>query len=333
MPDGSVVLTSQPAALARVLDVLDAQRTPTGLPWRPDRRRTYRLVLELLVHAMDWQTGLVCALTRAEIAARAHTSERTVTDVIAWGQTAGLVHVVEGGASATFLGTSHGRTPTYALLGRQPCAPTATAVGKENPCRARADESLVDDQPTEQRPRHRSAPPGPAWAAHDRPDDAQGRAAATALVLARTGLVGRVPRHRAVAMLAMWWRAGWCPAGLLHALEHHPDRPDEHRGCAVTGARNPLALLGYRLSPWRGRVEQLPAAVRAVDRVERLAGQARRAAQDARPDHELVEPVPFVPTSSHAARAAALATLRPRPLSRRVAQTRTRRPQRPGAAS
>jgi hypothetical protein len=35
------------------------------------------------------------------------------------------------------------------------------------------------------------------------------------------------------------WEAGWCLAGLLYALDHHPDHQDKPRGDAPRGARDP----------------------------------------------------------------------------------------------
>ena len=94
---------------------------------------------------------------------------------------------------------------------------------------------------------------------------------AVATLLERTGLGARVVRWRAVAMLGPWFEAGWCVAGLLHALDHHPDRPEATRGDAVRAARDPLRVLGHRLGPWRGRLADLPAGLMAVD------GPAQRA--------------------------------------------------------
>ncbi|OLM27888.1 hypothetical protein Ae717Ps2_7106c [Pseudonocardia sp. Ae717_Ps2] len=62
-------------------------------------------------------------------------------------------------------------------------------------------------------------------------------------------------------MLASWWDAGMCPAGILHALDRHPDRPGVARGDAVSGARDLAAVLGARLAPWRGRLHELPTVV------------------------------------------------------------------------
>jgi hypothetical protein len=61
------------------------------------------------------------------------------------------------------------------------------------------------------------------------------------------------------AGLAPWFKAGWCPAGLLWAIDHHPDQPEQHRGDALRGATDPIRVLLARLAPWTGRHDQLPA--------------------------------------------------------------------------
>lgn len=48
---------------------------------------------------------------------------------------------------------------------------------------------------------------------------------------------------------------------MLHAIDHHPDRPDHHRGDMLRGVRDPIAILGARLRPWTGRLGELPASL------------------------------------------------------------------------
>lgn len=60
-------------------------------------------------------------------------------------------------------------------------------------------------------------------------------------------------------MLKPWWDTGWSPRGLAWAIEHHPDRPDHHRGDIRAGATDLIAVIGARLKPWRDRHHQLPA--------------------------------------------------------------------------
>jgi hypothetical protein len=73
-----------------------------------------------------------------------------------------------------------------------------------------------------------------------------------------------VPLWRTRALLRPWWDAGASPAGLLWAIDHHPDHPSHHRGDALRGAHDPLRVLGHRLQPWRGRLSELPLTARGI---------------------------------------------------------------------
>ena len=127
-------------------------------------------------------------------------------------------------------------------------------------------------------------------------------------------------------MLRPWWVDGWCVAAVLHAVDRHPDRPTLGRGDATAGARNPLALLGHRLAPWRGRLDELPADIQAVDRVARLVAVARRADADQTPETPAVTPTPAVGRPPSPARLAAMAAV-PRPRLSRAVSSRSRRPE------
>ena len=113
-----------------------------------------------------------------------------------------------------------------------------------------------------------TAPAASPWPAFGVPQNPAERTAATICLLERLGLdggrVSGVPLWRARALLRPWWDAGACPAGLLWAIDHHPDHPLHHRGDALRGARDRLGVLGSRLRPWRYRLDELPAAVTGV---------------------------------------------------------------------
>ncbi|WP_156934913.1 hypothetical protein [Pseudonocardia spinosispora] len=247
--------------------------------WRSDRRAAWSTILRHLVHCMDWArgTGLVTAVTARRLGDAGSRSPRTVSRVIAWAVEVGLIVVAEKGASATFLGSSTGRTPTYAFylpteLELPPVAGLAHPA-QPAPCHDPATSAEeLGDLPTGQRlvkPLTRCRPARVAstpWPLFGVPRCAADRGRATLRLLERLGLVGSsgVVLWRAKAMLAGWWNAGACPAGLLHAVDHHPDQPDRHRGDAFRGARNPLRVLAHRLEPWAGRLAELPAPVRGV---------------------------------------------------------------------
>lgn len=265
VPHGLVVVTDQPAARELIERSIDAEA------WRADRRRVARIVLRTLVEAMDWRTGLVTGATREKAAQRAGASPRTVSRVIAWASRAGLLVCVEKGATARFLGTASHRAPAYVFV-----SPSGMPIPRP---RRVADDQRVDQignppascdstQTLVREGAKRTSPRTPAWPSRDRARDARERAAATRTLLERAG-VRRVPAWKASAMLARWWRAGWSVAGVLYAVDHHPDRPEELRGDAIRGARDPLAVIGHRLAPWQDRAAELPAAVQAVDPDER----------------------------------------------------------------
>ncbi len=104
------------ATALRVVEALTATQR-----WRSDRRASWSAILRQLVCCVDWQTGLVTADKLGAAGARA---PRTVSRVIAWAVEVGLVVIAEQPASAAFLGTTQGRTPTYAIY--LPCHAEST---------------------------------------------------------------------------------------------------------------------------------------------------------------------------------------------------------------
>lgn len=263
-----------------VLDQLEALRRVDALVaeqgWRSDKRAAWSAILHQLVRGMDWQTGLVAALTAQRLGDAGDRATRTVSRVIAWARDVGLLVVIEHGASAAFLGTEHGRTPTYALVTNAPLPyvpnpDDSTDAESDTPSDLlepeNGDPSLgtFSFKPlTEMRLERQPSTP-PSWPVHGVPKSAPERSSANRLVFQRLGLdrggVSGVPLWRTRALLRRWWDAGVCPKGLLWAIEHHPERPDHHRGDAFRGARDPLRVLAARLRPWDGRLHELPAAV------------------------------------------------------------------------
>ena len=265
------VLVDQAEALTVVERLVDEQ------DWRSDKRTAWTAILRQLVCSMDWTTGLITAVTLGRLGDAGHRAPRTVSRVIAWARDAGLLVVVEHGASAEFLGTDHGRTPTYVLVATHADAPPAPAV--DHPDGGPFDEAFAQltgaveengDLPLpqdEHQPLNgtRLKPTTPAdenWPIYGIPQTAPDRTAATRRLLQRLGTDGRgvpgVPLWRARALLQPWWNAGTCPAALLWAIDHHPDTPHHHRGDALRGTRDPLRVIGARLQPWRGRLHELP---------------------------------------------------------------------------
>jgi hypothetical protein len=213
---------------------------------------------------MAWETGLITGVTVDRLGAAGSRASRTVSRVLAWARDSGILVVVECGASADFLGTDSGRTPTYALVTTQP--PTRSADDAQLPVDESGDlpTSLVDIKPSLRG--ERSAPTSQhSWPAYSVPGDPAARNAATLTLLTRLGLDGRkggkIKIWRARALLKRWWDDGASVAGLLYAVEFHPDRRGNPRGDLTRNVNDPLAVLGARLRPWQGRLSELPGHV------------------------------------------------------------------------
>lgn len=318
---GVRVVESQREALQLVNELID------GEDWRGDRRTAWTAILHQLVRSMDWTTGLVTAVTIARLGEAGGRAGRTVSRVLAWARHAGLLAVVEAGASPQLLGSDHGRTPTYALVTRRPPEPLTPA--RPGPVEVVVDESgdppsvWVDQKPLNGRRLEHHSHPKPDWPLFRIPQSPSERNQATRYLLRRLGLddagVSGVPLWRARALLHRWWQAGASPAGVLHAIERHPDHPQQRRGDALRGARDPLRVLGHRLAPWQGRLHELPPAVIGV-RGDYLAAQ--RASLTQRIDKAAASAAQaFLPASSAATRDRArhdLAEQLRRPRSRRT---------------
>ncbi|WP_226379237.1 hypothetical protein [Pseudonocardia sp. KRD291] len=300
---GYRVLTSQPEALADIARRVDDEE------WRTDKRHSWALILRRLVLHMDWSTGLITGLTAERLGAAGDRAPRTVSRVLAWARDAGLVVVVEAGATAEFLGADTNRTPTYALV-------TDTPLPQQPETNSGPPQSPVDesgDLPTSNvssKPLSGGRRPQPTnpqrWPSHVVPGNPGERNAATFTFISRLGLDGRqaseIEIWRARAILKPWWEAGACIAGILHAIDHHPDRPEVNRGDACRGAEDPLRVLAYRLRPWRNRLNELPRAA-VGHRVLPVQGSAVVTERS----RAALEPVH--PADHRAARAAARAAL------------------------
>jgi hypothetical protein len=275
------VLTDQAEALRRVQDLVDAQ------DWRADKRTSWLAILRRIVYSMDWSTGLVTAVTAQRLGEAGGRAPRTVSRVLAWARDEGLIVVVEHAASAEFLGSQHGRTPTYALVTNTPPPHSPTGADTSpnlvrSPASAHPNAQLtgpveesgdlpisyVGIKPLNGRRLTPAQPPTTSWLVFRVPESPTERNLATQCLIQRLGLdrggVSRVPLWRTRALLRPWWEAGASPAGLLYAIDHHPDHPQHHRGDALRGARELLRVLGHRLQPWRGRLTELPLTVRGI---------------------------------------------------------------------
>jgi hypothetical protein len=321
------VLVDQSEAWSQVQLLVDAEE------WRADKRASWSQILRQMVQAMDWTTGLVTGVTATRLGAAGERATRTVSRVLAWARDVGLVVVVEPAASAEFLGSRHNRCATYALVTsapRQdaasstvPAEPTLDGAGDENGDLPLSLESTKPSN-TGKRLKPPNSPSHP-WPTYAIPTTPAERNRATQALLRRLGLDpsagSRVPLWRARALLKSWFEAGACIASLLYALDHHPDRQDQHRGDALRAARDPLRVLGHRLQPWRGRLNDLPITLVGFPgdyTSARHAATATSAEPDCPPQHRQTE---ASSTQRREAAKAALAT--------HLAELRRRRGERP----
>ena len=312
-----------------LVDQAEAMRTIEALveaeDWRSDKRSSWLQILRQLVCCMDWTTGLVSAVTADKLGSAGGRAPRTVSRVIGWAREIGLIVVVEHAASAEFLGTSHGRTPTYALVSSTPSDRPQTGAGgapgtSEFSLFSRVvDESgdpsasAISSKPLQGTRLTTAGDQSTTWPIYAIPTSTDQRRFATQTFLYRIGQdpngTSAVPLWRTRALLHRWWTDGACVAGLLFALDHHPDRPEHGRGDALRGARDPLAVIGARLRPWGGRLAELPATLAGIQGDYR-SGPARpttSAKPHAAPGIRLDPPTRTLSTS--AARQAARAAL------------------------
>lgn len=273
IPSEFVVVTEQ----RDVVTLID--RAIDGEMWSQRQRAEWATVLHTMVHAMDWDSGLVIGVTRERLAAVVGRSTRSVSRIWAWAQDVGLLARVEEGASASWLGTSRNRSASFAFVStvaalRTMSRPdglleTVSVDESGNP-----PASCVREKPLERRAKNSP----PRWLTFRIPETPSQRLAAARLLVTRAGLDAKsLDQRRLCGLLKSWWQAGTCVAGLLWAIDHHPDTPQVPRGDALRGARDPIAVLGHRLSPWVSRTSELPTSVHGR-RGDYLAAQARRLA-------------------------------------------------------
>lgn len=330
LPPGRIV--DQAAALRAVEQLVAAQ------PWRSDRRDAWLAILCQLVRCMDWETGLVAAVTAERLGGAGGRAARTVSRVMSWAVAAGLVVVAEKAAAPDFLGSKsgRGRTPTYALyrppgLSEPPAAseplpdpdlddspPLADAASADINAQVNDTDGEIGDLPgssVRSKPLigkrlERTTPVTTSWPTYRVPQTASERTFAAKLLLRRLGLDGPGVSGGVLSgarmLLKIWWDAGACPAGLLWAIDHHPDRPDHRRGDALRGARDPLDVLGHRLQPWLGRLGELPLKYvgHRGDYVAAAAAQIETKVAAAAEQRRAAATTTFTPTTSEETRAA-----------------------------
>jgi hypothetical protein len=330
VPAGVRVQLDPAAALARF------DEHPDVAAWRADRWHNWRAVWRALTHRIDWTTGAITT-THAQLAAAAGelfgetVSVGTVRRVIAWGKNAGVLHVVEPGASAAALGTELNRAPTYAILAPLPVVDEHDQVDDDAAAPSPVDQNAHppgsrSESGTALSSTHRSN-------GQDRimewPMRAVPRTPAEQLTAIRwlQSISGwsDITDREAVKITARWFTAGWCLAALVHGIDQTPDghkwppppptvahrnrwrekadrvgRPRPRH--EAEPARRRAAWLCWRLRHWLDAAggPVLP-PVRAVEPGERIVRPARPTAPA--PD----TPRPALSAAGEAARAAARA--------------------------
>lgn len=310
VPASFDVVTDQVFALERISVLVDAET------WCPRQRREWTAMLTAMVQAMDWETGLIAGITRERLADVVGRSTRSVSRMWCWAQDVGLLARVEEGASAQWLGTDRNRAATFVIVAavgsipdRQPESdPAGHVVDSSSPLSSAVDKSgnppasCVSKKPLKRLNQTSTH----SWPSFRIPELPSQRLAAARLLVTRTGLdVRGLDQQRLCGLLKPWWQAGACVAGLLWAIDHHPDYPERSRGDAIRGAHDPLAVLGHRLRPWAGRIGELPANLRGLSG-DYLAAQEARLAKATATVPDLESPSP----ASSNIRAAAQAAVR-----------------------
>jgi hypothetical protein len=325
VPAELVVLTDQGQAIARAAQLVDAQL------WSPRQRREWLAMLTAMAYRMDWDgqpdrpdrprhPGLVKGVTRDELAGMTGRSATTVSRLWAWSQDVGLLVRVEEGAPKQWLGSKHNRAAVFAFVAPRTAASAQVIEPVDN--NGKHPQPCASNYPLRTAKRLNRTPPNPKpvsdWPLFAIPATPAEREAASQLLLARAGLDGRgVASWRVRGVLKQWWLGGACVAGLLWAVDHHPDQPEHSRGDAFRGAHDQVALLGHRLAPWRGRLHELPAAVTG-HRGDYRSAQTQRLTQRLRVAEQTT--VCHTPTSTTSTREAAKAAL-----SQHMAMLATRR--------
>jgi len=128
VPAGRVVVVDQALAAARVVELVDAQ------DWRADKRTAWSAMLGALVHAMDWRTGLIAGVTRAQLAHRAGVWMRTATSLLAWGPAVGPAGVRRDRRHRGVPGHHPQRAPSYVITVEQGYQPPPRREAVDESC-------------------------------------------------------------------------------------------------------------------------------------------------------------------------------------------------------
>jgi hypothetical protein len=187
-------------------------------------------------------------------------SRRTVQNWTRWLERRGLLDVLEPGTTPDYrpallaLGTGNlareWRLTIPAVHGT--CTPpvdldlerTSNAVGRARETSETACRSAADSPPPPSPPVRQSA----HWPSGQTPQRRRERLAAAESLRRDLPVLQRMSARAVRSAVRPHFAAGWTPADVRHALDHHPDGWPHIR---TTEVYSPAAWLAYRLSLWR----------------------------------------------------------------------------------
>lgn len=287
-PHTVAVICALPAGSRRAHDQAEALRALEAAPGlnllRSDRQATIGAVWAALVRRSDWASRTVTTSWEV-LCATSGRSRATVARSLAWLREAGLLGVVETGATAAAIGSDRNRLPTYVLAvpvapapvdeletppgGSTSVVPPIAGARENSPTpvdnQARPDGHLATTKPTAAAGRR------PSWPMSAAPGNRREQLEACEQLrweaVTLRPLSARMLRH----ILRPWLEAGWSPRDVLHALDHLPS------GEAWRYAGLPRAVAAwvrYRLAAWTDPATGVPVASRS-QRARAAAGTLR----------------------------------------------------------
>jgi len=226
---------------------------------RADAHRNLLAIARVIGWSADWRTGR-SRPTLAKLMGVTGLSRRCVQYWLRWIEERGLLTVLEPGTTPRFrpgilyrAGSSNlAREWRLAAPVDLTCTPSQSCSQKESPTRAHAspagdlDRRSAPDSPAAPSP---AVPQAPIWPPGQNPQR-RSEALAAAESLRRGHLVLRRLSARAIrSAVRIYFRTGWTPADVLHALDF---RPDGRQHIHADTVRSPARWLASRLSWWLG---------------------------------------------------------------------------------
>ena len=214
VPEGSRRASSQAGWIRAV------QAHPATARLRADAHRNVLAIAWVLARHASW-ASMTTRPTWARIQTLTGLSRSTVARWIAFLVHHRLLGIVE-----------HGSTPRYRPVGDDTTGNRAAEYVLATPCAVEETRTptkvLTDEKPSPSRARPGTlAPPhvtrDTLWPLGVTPKGAKGVTLALEQMRARSLVLRRIRADRLARLLTPWFRAGWTPADVLHALDYRPD--------------------------------------------------------------------------------------------------------------